>query len=72
MKKFKSRTTINSKEYKILTNSKVIEKYYGEGWSIHRKRKNSFSGSKSSWKLLYSYQVRLFRSWKHNRKTQWK
>lgn len=29
-------------------------------------------GFKNSQKQLYSYQVRQFRSWKHNRKTQYK
>ena len=48
----------NNHEYRILWLKEKFPPYYDEGWN---------------WKTNISNQDRrAFRSWKHNRKTQWK
>ena len=56
--KSKLKTTTSRKEYKILSNPWIYEMYIDEGWS----QRNG----------LYSYQIRMYRSWKYNRKKQYK
>ena len=55
------KTTVYSKEYKILTNHNFYDLYFDEGWK-------NFSKTK----ILYSFKYREYKSWKYNRKTQWK
>lgn len=64
----KGKNILNSREYK----HKVVidlEPYWDEGWSYYPKWKPTHSKPKK--RLLY-YQVRMYRTWKHNRKTQYK
>jgi len=56
-KKFKCKTTINNKEYKIYTRDEFVP-YFEEGAKIY--------GNK------FKYQIRSYRTWKHYRKHQWK
>lgn len=44
--------------------------YMDECWGEHRTISERWS--KQPNRVLYNYQVRLYRTWKHNRKTQWK
>jgi len=73
MKPFKkskiARTTTCRKEYNIITNLDYLDPYWDEGISLYPMLRKGFKNSK---KRLMSYQVRMFRTWKHNRKTQWK
>jgi hypothetical protein len=70
-KTYKSRLTTNSREYKILTRDN--DPYWDEGYRYHRP-KGQRSNITRNWrkKELLQYQVRKYRTWKHNRKTQWK
>lgn len=68
--------TSNRKEYKILTSINQ-DPYFDECWSTHRRCKGKpVTGSKNNWnwkrKTIYTFQYRMYRTWKHNRKTQWK
>ena len=72
----KVKETTDRRAYKIWT---TIEQdpYFDECWSTHHRRTlKSKEGSKNihSWKrkTLYTFQYRMYRTWKHNRKTQWK
>ena len=73
MKPFKkskiARTTTCRKEYKLVTNRFYKEPYWDEGINYYPKYRR---GYKNSNKQIMSYQIRMYRSWKHNRKTQWK
>lgn len=64
-----SQTTTCSKEYKIVTNDKISEPYWDEGYYTYPRYRRGF---KNSNKGIYSYQVRMYKSWKHNRITQYK
>lgn len=44
--------------------------YIDECWGVHRTKGERWS--KQPNKALYNYQVRQFKSWKHNRKKQYK
>lgn len=71
MKPFKnkvSQTTTHNKEYKIVTNDK-FDPYWDEGYDFYPRYRRGF---KNSNKTIMSYQVRMYRTWKHKRKTQWK
>ncbi len=56
--KSKVKNTTSRMEYKVYSNEQFYELYYDEGWFV----KNG----------LYSYQRRMYRSWKNNRRHQWK
>lgn len=62
-----SKTTTNRKEYKIETNPDYKDPYWDECWGVHHPRPFKWKR-----KRLFYYQVREYRTWKHNRKTQWK
>lgn len=64
-----ARTTTCRKEYNIVTKPDYFDPYWDEGWGYHRT--NSPKHKRPS-KVLLFYQVRMYRTWKHNRKTQWK
>ena len=61
----------NRKEYRIIEWFK--EPYWDEGAKWYPKG-NRYSHSKRKiWGgKHYSYEIRMYRTWKHNRKTQWK
>lgn len=75
----------NRNEVKYLTNRRTYhilttidqDPYAEEFWSTHHRRTfKSMKGSKNlcSWKrkVIYQFQYRMYRSWKYNRKNQWK
>lgn len=43
--------------------------YWDEGLNFYPKNRK---GYKNPNKRILSYQVRMYKTWKHNRKTQWK
>lgn len=63
-----AKSTTNRKEYKFFTNSKIKEPYWDEGWTYYPKYRRGFKKSKQ----ILKYQVRMYRTWKHNRRTRWK
>jgi hypothetical protein len=79
MKKDKvAKATTDRRTYKVLT---TIDQdpypYSEECWSTHgRSTFASKPGSKNefSWKRkkMYKFQYRMYRTWKYNRKKQWK
>ena len=57
----------NGKNYKLLILKELYPPYYEEGYSYRKpNHKRPFN------KWLLGYQYRMYRSWKHNRKKQWK
>ena len=64
-----AKTTTCRKEYKIVTNYSIREPYWDEGINFYPKYRR---GYKNPGKRIMSYQVRMYKTWKHNRKTQWK
>lgn len=62
----KSRLTTNNKEFKIV--SRDDDPYWDEGYTYHKSR----GTRRKNRKELLKYQVRLYRTWKYNRKTRWK
>ena len=67
----KSKWTTNNRYYKYLS-LYDLDPYYDEYWGTYLKHPNGSWGSKRSNKTLYFYQVRMYRTWRHNRKTQYK
>lgn len=72
MKAFKkskvARVTTCRKEYKVVTRG-WDNPYVDECWNYQPRYR---AGFKNSGKQILSYQVRMYKTWKHNRKTQWK
>jgi len=63
-------TTTCRKEYKIAVNEKYHDQYWDEG--MHYVITYAYRWSKKYWKKqLLQYQVRMYRTCKYNRKTQW-
>lgn len=60
---------ITSREYKIVLIDLLYPIYWDEGLSFYPRYRRGF---KNSNKQLLKYQMREYRSWKHNRKTQYK
>lgn len=63
-----ARTTMYRKEYKIATNESYTP-YWDEYTMYYPMRRRGF---KNPHKRIMSYQIRMYRTWKHNRKTKWK
>lgn len=63
------KTTTNRRTYHILFS--VDQDPYPEEYGEYRKHKRGFRGYKKS-KLMWRHQIRMYRTWKHTRKTQWK
>lgn len=61
--------TTNSREYHILRC--VDQDPYAEDYGKYFKRKRGYRGYWKS-KVIWKWQQRMYRTWKHNRKTQWK
>ena len=59
------------KEYKTKQIKLDYPPYWDDGITFYPKRNRSRS-SHHCWPKLYSYQIRMYRTWKHNRKTQYK
>lgn len=64
-----AKITTNRKEYKLSTNCKFSEPYWDEGIIYYPEYRKGF---KNPNKRILNYQKRIFRTWKHNRKNQWK
>lgn len=64
-----AKTTTCRKEYKIVTNRYYKDRYWDEGITYYPKYRR---GYKNSGKQIMSYQVRMYKTWKHNREKQWK
>lgn len=62
-------TTTNSRVYHILHD--VDQDPYPELYGEYRKHKRGFRGCRKS-RIIWQHQVRMYRTWKHTRKTQWK
>lgn len=62
-------TTTSRRVYHILRTCDS-DPYYEE-YGQHQKRKRGFRGFWKS-RIIWPHQVRMYRTWKHNRKTQWK
>lgn len=58
--------TTDKKEYKIHSQG-LNEPYWDEGLHYYWKKK-----FKIKRKQIFKFQVRWYRTWKHNRKTKWK
>lgn len=63
-----ARTTTCRKEYKIEAQS-LKERYGDEGITFYPLYRRGF---RNKTKRLMSYKIRMYKTWKHNRKTQWK
>ncbi len=59
----------NGREYRIEIFQKIYPPYYDDGINFFPKYRKGF---KNPIKRIMGYQVRMYRTWKHNRKTQWK
>ena len=56
-------------EYHIIWLKLEFEPYWDEGLNFYPKYRRGYKNTK---KQILSYQVRMYRSWKHNRKYQYK
>lgn len=72
MKPFKrskiARTTMYRKEYMVETKD-LKDRYWCEGINFYPKYRRGF---KNPNKTIMSYQIRMYKTWKHNRKKQHK
>jgi len=73
MSKNRNRSKLNktttSREYKLLNMNLVYPMYWDEGISMYPKIR---LGCKNPNKQLMRYEIRMYRSWKYHRKTQWR
>ena len=73
MSKNRNRAKLNkaqtNKEYKAIIIAELFPDYWDEGLSFYPKYRR---GMKNTNKYILQYQVRMYRTWKHNRYTQWK
>lgn len=64
----RAKTTLYNKEYKIVTRG-----WEDPCWNDYVQRYPRYRiGFKNPNRRLMSYQIRMYKTWKHNRKTQWK
>jgi hypothetical protein len=63
------KTTTNRREYHILRC--VDQDPYPEEYGYLQKRKRGYRGYKK-FRLIWQHQIRMYRTWKHNRKTHWR
>lgn len=61
--------TTNRREYHILHD--IDDDPYPEDYGYYQKHKRGFRGYWKS-KMIWPHQMRMYRTWKHTRKTQWK
>lgn len=59
----------NSREYQIMVLNEIYPPYWDEGINFHPRWKR---GCVNPNKVLMAHEVREYRSWKYNRKTQYK
>ena len=65
----KTSKCLTSREYTLLQ-WKELGPYYDEGWYYYTTKSKHNNGYWKTKKIL-AYQVRQYRSWKHNRKKQY-
>lgn len=63
------RTTTNRRNYHLALLHELYPPYWEEGINEYPRYRKGF---KNPNKTIYSYQVRMYRTWKYNRLTQWK
>ena len=63
------KTTTNRRIYHII---KVVDDDpYPEEYGYYQKHKRGYRGYWKS-RMIYPPEIRMYRTWKHNRKTRWK
>lgn len=63
----------DNSEYRRLYLRELYPPYDEDCWRSWPQSNNKVRGSRNYWgKKIYKYQYRMYRTWKHNRKTQWK
>jgi len=60
---------LNGREYRRILMDELYPLYWDEGTNFYPRYRRGF---KNSGKQIEHYQVRQYRTWKYNRKTQWK
>ena len=65
----KSNNATSRKEYKVLSNIIDQEPYWDEGLKFYPSYNRGF---KNPNKQLMSFQIRMYKTWKHNRNNQYK
>ena len=63
--------TTNSREYKILTTIDQ-DPYWDECMKFHNTKTPRCDSNWKRRRTLTPFEVRTYKTWKHNRKTQWK
>ena len=63
-----AKTTVVRKEYKVATDPKMRDWYWDEGVGYHLGWKRYKRGIRR----LLLFQARMYKTWKHNRRCQWK
>lgn len=58
-----------SREYRIKWLKEEYPTYWDEGMKFYPRHRRGF---KNSNKCIQAYHIRMYRTWKYNRKTQWK
>lgn len=73
MSKNRNRAKLNKaesgREYRIILINVLYPIYWDEGWGTFPRYR---PGYKNSGKKLFTFQVRQYRTWKHNRQKQYK
>jgi hypothetical protein len=59
----------NGRDYHILWLNEEFPMYWDEGYQAFPRYRKGFVNPN---KQIYSYQVRMYKTWKHTRKKQWK
>jgi hypothetical protein len=62
------KSTVIRKEYKIAANGKIRDWWWDEGCAYHKSRGCRHKRKKQ----LLTFQTRRMKTWKHNRRCQWK
>ncbi len=57
------------REYHIMLLNDLYPPYWDDGVNFHPKYRRGYKEPK---KQIMHYQVRMYRTWKYNRKTKWK
>ena len=73
MSKKRNRCKLNkaktSKEYLVIQNNLRYPDYWDDGVMFYPRYKR---GTKQATKQILKYQIRMYKTWKYNRKTKWK
>jgi len=68
MRKFKKKKQeiTDRRTYKIMSHEHYLDRYWDEGLSFHK------SKGRGKPKQIQRYEYRKYRTWKYNRKNQWR